>query len=174
MVSDTMNRLFYMPSFYNALLAFAFLIPPVTSLMPPWFWDIIRANAILIAGIVALFYIEYGPSAVAGFYRRLFPDVADVVAAAPDSAWVALDIVVHFLPLVILGPPQFPVSLLASVGLFACWYAVIRHDIAWIYDGIPEEFIYHRLIQTLAVVGAWSALWWLAVSIFQSYLFTKK
>ena len=111
--------------------------------LPEWAQDIIRASTLLILVVVAIsswfsgnistIYIEFFDS----FFKAAFSDTTKIIIIA------TIDIIIHTVPLFIMGMPRTPSSFIWAYSIMLVWYAVFRDQIKKIYvpSVLPERGI---------------------------------
>lgn len=122
--------------------------------VPPLVADAIRAVAALVAVAAAYVHARYDCRDVLRFYARAFPQ------GTPRAAMVATEVLAHFLPPLLIGPPRTPIGVALGYAIVAAWYAAVaRASVRRLYlDNVPVAD-YDRLIyRVLPLAGAaWSA-----------------
>lgn len=125
----TFNRLLRMLSFYNLLAAYGIYIYGVyfnLNAENP-IYQIVAANALLIALAVFVYYIKGGIHAPKRFYDELF-------FPAPLPFWIFIDFLVHFAPVLLLGLPRVWWAYVVSYTVILAWYILIgRKRLDYVY-----------------------------------------
>lgn len=106
-----------MYSYYQ--FGFVVLVTLFPSLFPSKFIDTVRASTVLVACGWLLLYVAVGPAQIAAFYQRIFPQV-------PKEIVYTLDIIVHFIPVMIVGLPIEKYSYFIAFAMLLVWYLVFR------------------------------------------------
>ena len=137
---DAVFRAAGLYTLYN--LAFLALWAAFPRLLSAAAKDVARANTALIAGVVAWFWLSGQNVTVA---RRLFVSwwnddsaTASTVTAGTVLA-VAFDVAVHFLPVIAIGLPTRPVSVLIAYGLLLAWYFAVRKIVPSLYVDLEGQ-----------------------------------
>ena len=106
------------------MVAFVVSAPRFGIFVPsPWAVDLVRAMSVIIAVTWVLMYALIGQSAIAMYYER--------VLFARDKAWLAyairaIDVLVHTIPVVILGLPHRVTSYPYAIVIMGLWYVLMR------------------------------------------------
>lgn len=112
-------RLPYMLSLYNMCLAYAYLAAPAA--FPEPLVEVLRSIAVFIGIAVAFFYMKKGVHGVKRFYDRMW-------YPAPLAFWLAVDFMVHFAPIAILGLPQHLWGVVVAIVVILLWYVLAIRD----------------------------------------------
>jgi hypothetical protein len=123
--------------------------------MPDWAQDIIRASTLLILVVVATsswfsgniytIYIEFFDS----FFKAEFSDTTKIIIIA------TIDIIMHTVPLFIMGMPRTTSSFIWAYSIMLVWYSVFRDRIKKIYvpSVLPERGIIAAGVVTALASG---------------------
>ena len=88
--------------------------------------DVVRTTSLCMAASVYLIYVLYGIGAVIAHYRRLFPGL-------PTYLLIVIDLVIHLLPVIVLGLPTLLLPVVIGYGIVAAWYLLVREHIHAMY-----------------------------------------
>lgn len=100
--------------------------------LPETLQDIVRASTLLILVVVSSIWLS-GDLLVT--YRE-FVDSFGMSSLPPKFLWglaVAGDVLLHVVPLLLIGLPRQKSSMLIAFGILSVWYACNRHRIHEIY-----------------------------------------
>jgi len=123
--------------------------------MPDWSQDIIRASTLLIlvvvatsswfSGNISTIYIEFFDS----FFKAAFSDTTKIIIIA------TIDIIMHTVPLFIMGMPRIPSSFILAYSIMLVWYITFRNKIKTIYvpSVLPERGIIAAGVVTVIASG---------------------
>jgi hypothetical protein len=99
----------------------------------PLVQETVRAATFIVAASALYIYVRYGPVAIYRFYNTVLPTVFTNPALT-----VAYDVLVHFVPVLLLGLPAGGAPLLIAYAAVALWYMAVRSKIQTIYPtGAP-------------------------------------
>ena len=97
------------------------------------FQDIVRATTFLILTAIVLIWMTGN---VLSIYEKLynsFEFAPSVSLTKKYAIMFILDIILHLVPLLIIGIPQHGVSFLFAYGIMMIWYLLVRDHIGSIY-----------------------------------------
>ena len=140
---------FFTPYAFTAAVLL-YLVGPANA--PALVAETIRALAAFVALAAAYVHVAYDCSVVRRFYDRVFPK------GTPHVAMVAIEVTAHFLPPLLVGPPQDPRAIAAAYAIVAAWYIAQRDRIHRLYlDEIPIADYDRLLLGVLPLAAvAWS------------------
>lgn len=142
-MNNDMNRwarFALMYSSYN--FAFACLYVAFPYAFPWHVVEVLRANAIIVASAVLYFRVVYTSEQILAFYRELFGDI-------PSWLITCIDIVFHFLPVVMLGGfPRVWWAFPVAYSVLIAWYILIRDHVSGVYgdlmpSSVMDTFVLH-------------------------------
>ena len=129
------NNLWYVAhiySIYQISMVVVLLFFPQT--LPEWFKDYIRAASIIVAIGWLMLYFYVGPSKIEEFYKMRFPWI--------DTKLIYfIDIMVHFVPVFLVGLPRSYYSYFIAFGIILVWYVVFRPIIQKAYAILPLQLL---------------------------------
>jgi hypothetical protein len=125
-------RIAYIYSIYQLALVSAVLFAP--QLLPRWFQDYVKAACVLLAVIWVMMYMHIGPGRIISYYQHMFPRV---------PRWIlhVVDILLHFVPVLLLGLPSTYASYTFAFGVLLLWYIMVRPMMSVVYDYLPMTLI---------------------------------
>jgi hypothetical protein len=107
--------------------------------MPVRIKDIIRSSTLLILIVVASTWITGDVNTI---YTELFDSftILEISAEWKNAIVFAADVLLHVVPVFIVGLPKTRISLLMGSGLLLTWYSVVRERIYQIYSpSVPAD-----------------------------------
>jgi hypothetical protein len=107
--------------------------------MPERIKDIIRASTLLILIVVASTWITGDVNTI---YTELFDSftILEISAEWKNAIVFAADVLLHVVPVFIVGLPKTRISLLMGSGLLLTWYSMVRERIHQIYSpSVPAD-----------------------------------
>jgi hypothetical protein len=120
------NRLLYMFSFYNMIVAYTCFV--FQHVIPAKILDIVRATSMYVVFAVIFYYIGFGIDSIRIFYSELLGQPQMHVIRS-----ILLDIFFHIIPAILLGFPQRLESCLYGFIIIFVWLIVIRTKAEKIY-----------------------------------------
>jgi len=132
----TMSRMQRLASMYTNLNLCALA---VYKWMPEQLKDIIRASTLLILIVVASTWITGDVNTI---YTELFDSFTSCMISAEwkHAIVFAADVLLHVVPVFVVGLPQTRMSLLIGSGLLLTWYSIVRERICQIYSpSVPAD-----------------------------------
>jgi hypothetical protein len=123
--------------------------------MPEWAQDIIRASTLLILVTVVSFWCSGNISSIYidlfdSFFKTTLSDTTKILIIA------MIDIIIHIVPLLIMGMPHTPSSFIWAYGIMLVWYITVRNHIDKIYvPGVHSDrsMIVAGLVAVIAYKG---------------------
>jgi hypothetical protein len=139
-------RMAYMYTIYQLVLVFIVLAFP--RFLPEWVKDYVRATSVFIAiGWYGL-YMYLGPDKIYSLYAFLLPSVN-------RDAFMVMDVLIHAIPLIILGPPHNPISYIVAFFAITIWYNTTRLILPGVYNLLPvseSNTVFYLIGPILALV----------------------
>ena len=129
---EPLQRLSLMYTNVNLLFVFLF------HWMPTWFQDIIRASSLLVLLMVSTVWFS---GDLFGVYVDLYNSFHAMLDVSPVTKAVTVfcfDMLQHVAPVLYLGLPHSPTSLVFAYGLILTWYLAVKEKIGQIY--VPGAF----------------------------------
>lgn len=128
----------FLYSVYQAfILGFIVLSMLFSWHVSPWVLDVIRANCVMIAIAWLLLYLITGPSAIANYYEtRYVPDTNRARMMVRG-----MDVLIHFIPVIVLGLPKMSTSIVFALGFMAFWYIATRPFLLHFIQYVPIRMI---------------------------------
>jgi len=132
---NTIPRLLSMMTIQNLILLLFF------KWYPSWFQDILRGTSLMIMLMVVFTWTSVP---MFQYYVHLFRSFPSFLPTITDQEIIIiltiLDFIFHFLPILLIGIPHFPISLLIGYGLLCIWFILFGKQIHHIYiPGINEK-----------------------------------
>jgi hypothetical protein len=122
----------YIRQYTYQVLFIVILIKLKPNLFPEWFIDIIRAIYVIIALLVIYFiYIRYGTERSVNLIYNMYPSVHRNRNTLVNIH--LLNILVHYLPVLILGFPKNNKSYIYAICITLIWYSINKKDLKSIY-----------------------------------------
>jgi len=89
--------------------------------------EIIRTLSVIVYICVTYIYIRFGFNSVQNFYKQ-FGTIFN-----SKTYMLMFDYIVHSLPVLLIGLPTDPTSILYGYIIFAGWYALVRKNVQRLY-----------------------------------------
>jgi len=123
----------------------------------PLFTDSIRTVAFIIGTAVLFFLFTVSHKALVLYYKTWFPDLTY------NLRWILItnlhNAVVHFLPILLLGPPKTWRGFLVGYALVTMWFLTIRTQINALY--VPGIKVLHYVVGLFVIpVLVWMLVDW--------------
>lgn len=125
-------------------------------------WDVVRANAVLVACAVFAFTLFVGAEDRRRLYEGILlglmktpPDRSPAgLSQVPLRTWVAIDVMLHYAPVALVGFPSTWWSYLAACAVFVAWFAAVHKDVERIYRGVDTDDVFRRVLPSVIVAAA--------------------
>jgi hypothetical protein len=122
----------YIRQYTYQVLFIVILIKLKPNLFPEWFIDIIRAIYVIIALLVIYFvYIYYGTERAINSVYNMYPSLHRNTNTLIIINLI--NILVHYLPVLILGFPKNNKSYIYAICITLIWYSINKKDLKSIY-----------------------------------------
>ena len=139
-------RMAYMYTIYQLVLVLIVIALP--KFLPEWVKDYVRASSVFIAiGWYGL-HMYVGSEKIYMLYASLLPSVNPYV-------FMIIDVLIHTIPLIILGPPRNPISYMVAFVAITIWYNMTRLLLPRVYHLLPvseSNIVFYLIGPILAIV----------------------
>lgn len=119
----------------------------------PWLVELLRAAYMWVAAITTLYLFHRGLERQRRMYERLFPALK---ALPPETTW-AWELLVHYVPVAVLGTARAPWAYGAAFGWIVFWYlCVARGRMEELYGpdfGVSTDVLDRALASAGVAVG---------------------
>ena len=149
--SNSFIRLANMYTTWNLIFLCIWMIVPT---IPEFTKDMIRANTFIIAAAVSYFWLSgnnwkiYQITYDTWIPPKNLKNLKQLLSHYKQQFLCVCDIITHFVPVYIIGLPQFPISILISYLAIFSWYVFTNKYIDSIYVKLPSDLgvSYNNLI----------------------------
>ena len=113
--------------------------------------DFFRANCLIILFMISALWVSGKMTEIYdGMFNSLVPFTIDY--RFKYMICIMVDILVHILPVLIMGLPKRNFSFVCSILFIICWYVLVYENLDDIYLPIIKEYSYNIFLYTLLCV----------------------
>ena len=115
--------------------------------------DIVRTTSWLVLLASLFIHLAHGHTAALDIYTSL--------AEFPGKHWLLypVDLVLHWVPALVLGFPKHSQSVLVGTTILAAWYLIVRNKMQSLYSSHLSAAQYDNTMASVLVAGLAIAAW---------------